>query len=270
MASNPSLHFHHEDSLATTGVIPYIVGVDEVGYGAWAGAIVVAAVWINRQMIPDDFLKELNDSKKLSPKKRLYLCQAFIDNTVWGSYAIAYVPVKDIVQGLVLKQTLQAMVQAVQCLDGYLSAVRPRPLLGLNSGSWVQREKGASTHFLSTIQGVVVDGRHALPAKWPQKSCPGGDAESYSVALASIVAKVARDKNMDELHRENPVYAWDKNKGYGTQAHQKSIIQHGLSPHHRPFYCKRATGMMLDNVCTSGSAMGEGSEVGRVQGGVDS
>jgi hypothetical protein len=119
--SHPLLHFHHEDSLATTGVNPYIVGVDEVGYGAWAGSIVVAAVWINRQMISDNFLNALNDSKKLSSKKRLYLCQAFVENEVWGSYAMACVPVKDIVQGLVLKHTLQAMTQAVQCLDGYVS-----------------------------------------------------------------------------------------------------------------------------------------------------
>jgi|LauGreDrversion4_2_1035121.scaffolds.fasta_scaffold143982_1 ribonuclease HII len=256
MASNTLLHFHHEDSLVRPidGVTPYIVGVDEVGYGAWAGAIVVAAVWINRRMIPDDFLKELNDSKKLSPKKRLYLCQAFVQNPMWGNYAIAYVPVRDIIQGLVLKHALKAMVQAVQCLDGYLSAVLPQPLWGLNSRSWVQREEGVLTPFLNTIQGVIVDGRHALPAKWVQKSCPGGDGQSYSVALASILAKVARDENMDELHGENPMYSWDKNKGYGTQAHQKSIVQHGLSLYHRPFYCKRAIERMPENICPSGSS----------------
>ncbi len=249
MARTPSikasLHFDHEDSLTTildpVQQAPYIVGVDEVGYGAWAGAIVVAAVWINRQLVSDEFLKELNDSKRLSSKKRLYLCQAFIQNQTWGSYALAYVPVKDVVQGLGLQHTLQAMVQAVQCLDGYLSGVLPQPLQGLNSGSWIYwREKGASTPFLHTIQGVVVDGRHGLPAKWVQKSCPGGDGQSYSVALASILAKVARDENMNELHQENPVYSWNKNKGYGTQAHQKSIAQYGLSQQHRPFYCKRA------------------------------
>ncbi|MBM3631406.1 MAG: ribonuclease HII [Alphaproteobacteria bacterium] len=243
MANNTLLHFHHEDSLVRSidGVNPYIVGVDEVGYGAWAGSIVVAAVWINRQMISDDFLKELNDSKKLSPKKRNDLCQSFIEHPLWGSYALAHVPVRDIIQGLVLKHTLQAMVQAVYCLDGYLSAALPRPL-GLDAGSWSEREKGASAYFLNTITGVVVDGQHSLPVHWAQKSCPGADGQSYSVALASIVAKVARDDNMRILHEENPQYSWDKNKGYGTQAHQQCISQYGLSQHHRPFYCKRAMG----------------------------
>jgi ribonuclease HII len=240
--SKESLHFNHEDRLAesTSSENAYIVGVDEVGYGAWAGSIVVAAVWINREQVPDDFLNALNDSKKLSPKKRNDVCQSFIDHPMWGSYALAHVPVWDIVQGWVLKHTLQAMVQAVRCLDCYVSRVLPRPW-GLSSGSWAEIEKDASTCSLNTITGVVVDGRHSLPVQWVQKSCPGADGQSYSVALASIVAKVARDENMRKLHEENPQYSWDKNKGYGTQAHQKSISQHGLSQHHRPFYCKRAT-----------------------------
>jgi ribonuclease HII len=242
-----SLHFNHEDGLAeiTRSQNPHVVGVDEVGYGAWAGSIVVAAVWINRQQVPDEFLHALNDSKKLSPKKRNDVCQSFIEHPLWGSYALAHVPVRDIIQGLVLKHTLQAMVQAVQCLDGYLSAELPSPLPrpgGLSAGSWSEREKGASAYFLNTITGVVVDGRHSLPVQWAQKSCPGADGQSYSVALASIVAKVARDENMRILHEENPQYSWDKNKGYGTQAHQQLISQYGLSQHHRPFYCKRAVG----------------------------
>ena len=241
-----SLHFNHEDRLAegARSENAHIVGVDEVGYGAWAGSIVVAAVWINRQQVPDAFLHALNDSKKLSPKKRNEIYQSFMEHPLWGSYALAHVPVWDIVQGSVLKHTLQAMVQAVRCLDGYLSAKLPRPL-GLSAGSWSEREKGAFAYFLNTITGVVVDGRHSLPVQWAQKSCPGADGQSYSVALASIVAKVARDENMRILHEENPQYSWDKNKGYGTQAHQQSISQYGLSQHHRPFYCKRAMGEQL-------------------------
>lgn len=245
-----SLHFDHEDRLgAHSPITPCIVGVDEVGYGAWAGEIVIAAAWINRDTISHCFLNQLDDSKKLSPKKRLYLCDLFIQNPIWGSYALVSIPASQIVQGLVLRQTLSAMVQAVKCLDQYLGGLAEQPLWNNQSLSqtvpfvhW--KEEGASNDFLTltTIHGVIVDGRHGLPMNVLQTQCPGGDGQSYSVALASIIAKVARDHKMSQLHLEHPLFLWDQNKGYGTRAHQNAISQNGLSPYHRPFYCKRALG----------------------------
>ena len=265
-----SLHFDHEDTLGAKLVPrvehPCIVGVDEVGYGAWAGDIVVAAAWINRHSISKDFLKQLADSKALSPKKRLYLSDLFIQNPTWGSYAVVRIPVLNIVQGLVLKHTLRAMMQAINQLDCSLGETFPRavsmPLVHCrDEGEGVHwREEGEEAHwrekgegtgflkqtgflketgFLKRVQGVIVDGLHALPMTILQKPCPGADGQSYSVALASILAKVARDQEMVQLSLEYPEYRWENNKGYGTRAHQQAIAQHGLSKHHRIFYCKK-------------------------------
>ncbi len=205
------LHFRHEDALgeALVGTMRAgrIVGLDEVGYGAWAGPIGVAAVWINRDQAPQDFLNQLDDSKRLTSKKRQAIHDIFVANPHWGACAIEWIAVEAIIQGLVLRATLDAMVQAA----------RQVPDVG----------------------GLLVDGRHALDTDLPQKSIPRGDRQSYSVALASIMAKVVRDRLMDQLSLDYPSFGWQDNKGYGTQTHQKAIRDCGLTPHHRIFYCRR-------------------------------
>ncbi len=200
------LSFAHEDDLTGT----YIVGVDEVGYGAWAGPITVCAVWIDRSQIPQDFLDQLDDSKKLSPKKREWIASTFLDQPLWGHWAVKNLDVMDIHQGRVLANTLKAMECAVNAL--------PAP---------------------NGVQGVIIDGKHKISQLWPQKTVPGGDGKSYSIALASIIAKCNRDQTMVDLSPEFPFFGWEKNKGYGTSAHQFALRIHGLSIHHRPFYCRR-------------------------------
>lgn len=335
--------FQHEDALA----FPYIAGVDEVGYGAWAGPIVVAAAWLNREYIPDYFLAQLDDSKCLGAKKRQEIYDLFLDNPLWGRHAVAKVEIPDIIQGKVLKHTLQAMVRALSDLSAVVSAQVHSEAALYMPGNMSLRgthgvEEGGTEHFLGTVfGGVIIDGRHGLPIAdpminrsqtqtfnhlpmqrlhtdalltlpfglpsdflpldiskdksqssagsvaqidgctreeilekeittiraptgpqtgvpigvpidWVQKPIPGADGQSYTVALASIMAKVTRDTIMEALSREYPSFGWEKNKGYGTQEHQRAIQDamhnknqqggqhHGLSPHHRPFYCKRA------------------------------
>ncbi len=212
-----SLHFRHEDALLGAVGHGRIAGLDEVGYGAWAGPIGVAAVWIDRDQVPQDFLNQLNDSKRITSKKRQYIHDLFVLHPHWGCYAISWVNVPNIHQGLVLHATLDAMVTAL--------------------------------HQVPAVDGLIVDGRHALKTDLPQKSIPRADGQSYSVALASIMAKVTRDRRMDRLSLDYPCYGWQNNKGYGTAEHQKAIIQHGLTQHHREFYCRRLLRTDTESLC---------------------
>jgi ribonuclease HII len=183
-----------------------IAGVDEVGYGAWAGPVVVAAVVI-KKAAPDDFLVGIQDSKQLSALQRQRIYDHFISYPLWGEWAVSYVPADRIAKGNVLTLTLQAMAQAVT---------------------------------QTSAQAVIVDGCHEIPCDLPQKSFPKADQRSISVALASIIAKVTRDNLMSRLAEEYPLFHWEKNKGYGTLLHRTAIGQYGLTVHHRPHYCRKA------------------------------
>lgn len=199
------IHMMHEQSLGADRV----VGVDEVGYGAWAGPIGVASAYVHPTRCPQDFIGLLKDSKKLSPKNRSDINAKFFQNPHWGEAHVTWVNVAEIVPGNALRQTLDAMVKAVKNMS-------------------------------FRVHGVVVDGKHKLPLDVPQIAVCGADDQSASVALASIVAKVARDRLMHDLHAVLPMYGWNTNVGYGTATHRLAISLHGLSVHHRPHYCARA------------------------------
>jgi len=185
--------------------IPAIAGVDEVGYGAWAGPVVVAAVILYPEYIPISFLTQVNDSKALSAAQRMDLYTTFTAHPVWGKSSIAFVSVEQINQGNVLHETHKAMAIAVEALPAH---------------------------------AVLVDGCHPIPCALPQRSIPKGDQKSLSIAMASILAKVTRDHLMQDLALSHPPFQWEKNKGYGTLAHRKAILAHGLTSHHRTKYCR--------------------------------
>lgn len=201
----PVVHWHHERELAPD----HVVGVDEVGYGAWAGPIGVAAAYIDPERCPEELLLALRDSKKMSVKQRYGVVQMLEQHPQWGEVAISWVLAEHIKPGLAWALTREAMANAVQALS-------------------------------FSAQGIIVDGRHTLPLNIPQKAVCGADNQSASVALASIVAKVARDTLMNELHSVYPMFGWDTNMGYGTAKHRLAIATHGLSPYHRPHYCVSA------------------------------
>lgn len=184
-----------------------IAGVDEVGYGAWAGPIIVAAVIINQQAIKlTPLMTMIKDSKQLSFNQRETIYEKFVESPDLACWATASVSVEELTVGNVLHETLRAMTIAVS---------------GINAA------------------GVIVDGCHGIPCQLPQKIIPNGDQKSLSVALASILAKVTRDRLMCELAKTYPGFLWEKNKGYGTLAHRKAILCHGLTPHHRVKYCHK-------------------------------
>jgi ribonuclease HII len=191
---------------ARLGTFP-LAGVDEAGCGAWAGPVVAAAViFLDSQRLLSQLRPWVRDSKKLTPSQRAqayqHLC-AHPDDILWS---VGISSVEEIELLNIRQATLLAMKRAVEGLS-----VQPK--------------------------AVLVDGT----AKPPLAACEihtlvGGDSKSFSVAAASIVAKVTRDRLMEALHLQHPQFAWNQNRGYGTQAHQEALAVWGVTPHHRRCY----------------------------------
>ncbi len=176
-----------------------IAGVDEVGVGPWAGPVVAAAVILDRNSFP----KDINDSKKLSPQKREDLYNILINSC---DYAIGVVEEAIIDEINILNAAKLAMQKAV------FSLIK-KPNILLVDGNGKMKIEGM------TIESIIK-----------------GDSKSYSIAAASIIAKVTRDKIMADLHNEFPYYGWHTNSGYGTKAHQDGLKNHGICKYHRKSY----------------------------------
>ncbi|MCR4724363.1 MAG: ribonuclease HII [Clostridia bacterium] len=186
----------HERRLWDSGR-SYIAGVDEVGRGPLAGPVVAAAV-----ILPRDFdVLGIDDSKKLSPKKREELFEVIKAKAL--AWAVGWVGPERIDEINILEATKEAMTQAVQGLS-----LQP--------------------------DHVLIDGNFTVRAlALPQTAIVKGDANSTSIAAASILAKVTRDRYMEEMDAVYPGYAFASNKGYGTKAHYDGLKAQGPTPIHR-------------------------------------
>jgi len=182
-----------------------VIGTDEAGRGPGAGPVYAAAVYfpnVNSALLK--ILNEINDSKKLTETKREELYELIKQNTV---YSIQSSTVEEIEKMNILQASLNTMKKA--CLD-VIKQIDKKDLI------------------------VLIDGNKLIPNfNYPQKYIIKGDATSASIAAASILAKVERDKFMCELHNKHPQYGWDRNKGYLTQEHIDAISQYGLTKWHR-------------------------------------
>lgn len=184
----------------------FIAGVDEAGRGPLAGPVVAAAVVFP---YPPFLNPNIKDSKKLSEKQR--------NRAVLDIYSSALAVGVGIVWNLEIdalnihRATLKAMAQAIDALS-----IQP----GF----------------------VLVDGCFTTPSAFPQKAIVSGDANSVSIAAASIVAKTARDAIMQAYHAVYPEYNFSKNKGYGTSAHLEALRKHGPCPIHRKTFAGVITG----------------------------
>ena len=184
---------------------PLLCGVDEAGRGPLAGPVFAAAVILD----PDAPIAGLNDSKKLSEKKREALFDVIIERA--AAYAVASASVEEIEQYNILQATYLAMSRAVEA---------------------VSRQKTPSL--------VLVDGNRLPPQiTLPCRTLVKGDALSASVAAASILAKVSRDRLLLELDRQYPEYAFAQHKGYGTALHSERLAAYGPSPVHRMSFLKK-------------------------------
>ncbi len=206
-----------EDELHSKGVL-YIAGVDEVGRGPLAGPVVTAAV-----VLPADFdVPGVDDSKKLSEKRREELFDVICEKAL--AYGIGMRDNNRIDEINILEATKEAMADAVagaqKMLCEKIESGRLEADLSFGGAS------GGIGHVL--FDAVKVDA-----VKLPQTSLVKGDARSVSIAAASILAKVTRDRMMVEYAKEYPEYGFESNKGYGTAAHYEGIKSAGITPIHR-------------------------------------
>lgn len=197
----------------------YVIGVDEAGRGPWAGPVCAAAFWIDPRYLAD-LPQGLNDSKKITAKKRLIIDAALQEGRDQGRYDFeaAFGSVSEIDDIGILQANFKAMGRAVTILAERLLARDP---LGLGA------------HGACDIACVLVDGNMTPPLAYPAEAFIKGDGKVLSIAAASIIAKQRRDAIMAELHKAYPDYGWDSNQGYGTKAHQQGLASHGITPHHR-------------------------------------
>lgn len=200
----------------------FIIGTDEAGRGPGAGGVFAAAVCF--ESLSDEFIAELsflNDSKKLSAKKREALFDKIIENTI---NSVVCVEVEEIEEINILNASLKAMKLACEN---------------------VAKEKGQDEKEKDNIL-VLVDGNKLIKNfNYPQKFIIKGDSKSASIAAASILAKVSRDRYMKELHDKYPQYNWAKNAGYLTKEHIKAIEEFGITPHHRKSFLKNIQAKQL-------------------------
>jgi ribonuclease HII len=181
---------------------PVVCGVDEAGRGPLAGNVVAACVILDFGAKP---IRGLNDSKKLSEpvREELYAeirARAF-------AYGVGESSPEEIDRFNILRASLLAMRRALEAM-------------GIPPGL------------------VLVDGNQRIPdIRWAQRTVVKGDGLSASIAAASILAKVTRDRRMVEMHAAYPDYGFDAHKGYGTLMHREAIRKHGLTPIHRRTFC---------------------------------
>lgn len=196
----------HEDEMLKNSLSAkkFVAGVDEAGRGPLAGPVVAAAVILGSQH-PEG----LDDSKKLSPKKRAILDQKIRDTCLWG---IGVVDAEEIDKLNILKATMKAMTIALLELLK-VSKKEPSAIL---------------------IDGNISPYGRCKDWRWPKaRTIIGGDATEPAISAASIVAKEWRDRIMNQADQVFPEYGWFKNKGYGTAEHIEAIKKHGPSPFHR-------------------------------------
>ena len=187
---------------AFTDGFQLVCGVDEAGRGPLAGPVCAAAVILPPELV----IPGLNDSKKLTDKKRRELCSVITAEAV--SYGIAFASEQEIDEINILQATFLAMRRAVETLP-------------------------VSADY------ALVDGNRIQGLDIPAECVIGGDGKVLSIAAASILAKVTRDREMRALAAQYPEYGFEKHKGYGTKAHYLAIAEHGICPIHRRTFLKK-------------------------------
>ena len=195
--------FEFDKSFGTT-----IIGTDEAGRGPAAGGVFAAAVCLEK--VTDGLIKDLailNDSKKLTAKKRNSIYDVIKNSTL---NEIVCVEVDEIEKINILNASLKAMNLACSAIIDKSDVM------------------------------VLVDGNKLIKNfNYPQQFIIKGDSKSASIAAASILAKVTRDRYMEKLHEEFPMYNWAKNAGYLTKEHLDAIDKHGLCKYHRPSFLRK-------------------------------
>ncbi|MGD8781681.1 MAG: ribonuclease HII [Ignavibacteria bacterium] len=182
--------------------IKYVCGIDEAGRGPLAGPVVAAAVIFENNVIIDG----INDSKKLTEKKRELLFNEIKEKAL--AYGIGIISENEIDEINILQAALKAM-------------------------------KNAYLDLATNPDLILIDGNKSFQCDIPNKTIIKGDSKSFSIAAASILAKVTRDRIMINASKNYPQFYWEKNKGYGTKQHIEAIKKHGITKIHRKSFLKK-------------------------------
>jgi ribonuclease HII len=177
----------------------HVAGIDEAGRGPLAGPVIAAAVVFKTHQLPEDVSAVLDDSKRLNARKREWLFDRIAEIAHVG---VGRAEVDEIDDINILQATMAAMARAIGSLP-------------------------VNTDY------ALVDGNRLPALECPAEAVVKGDGRSFSIAAASIIAKVTRDRLMTELANLFPGYGWEKNAGYGTEAHRKALETLGVTKHHR-------------------------------------
>ncbi len=181
-----------------------VAGVDEAGRGPWAGPVVAGAAVLHREALEDELRDTLNDSKKLSAAAREQIFSA-LEISPAVTLATGLATVEEIDSLNILQATFLAMERAVEALA-------------------------------CPVDAALIDGNQMPRLSCAVQSVVKGDSRSLSIAAASVVAKVTRDRLMAGLAREFPGYGWETNQGYGTAEHKEALARLGVTPYHRRSY----------------------------------
>ncbi|MBQ2887263.1 MAG: ribonuclease HII [Alphaproteobacteria bacterium] len=196
-------NFELEDSFAGA-----VAGVDEAGRGPWVGPVVAGCVFFVNRNVDAKLLENLNDSKKISKKKREMLFDLLHIEAEKGNVLIGIgeASAKEIDEINILNASFLAMKRAIE-------NAKIKPDMVLIDGNREPKDFGYKT-----------------------KAIIKGDAKSYSISGASILAKVYRDRLMEDMAKKYPYYGFEKNAGYGTKAHIEGLEKYGITPEHRKSY----------------------------------
>ena len=200
--------FDFDNQKKAENKINQIIGTDEAGRGPAAGGVWAAAVCFNDN-IDTKLFETLNDSKKLTPKKRELLYDVIKQNSIWSIKAITVEKIEEI---NILQASLLAMKYAVLEV---IEKINNKNILTLVDGNKLIKDFNYTQNFIIK-----------------------GDSKSASIAAASILAKVSRDKYMDKINLEYPQYDWTNNKGYLTKKHIEAIQKYGITKYHRKSFLK--------------------------------
>lgn len=200
-----------EEELYLKGVNS-IAGIDEAGRGPLAGPVVVACVIMPR----DSMIEGVNDSKKVSEKKREKLYEQIIEEAI--AYGVGIISQEEIDRINILNATKEGLTMAIKEMEKDLK----------------EKQRGFEKPEIILVDALTKIDTDGIS----YKSIIKGDAKSYSIAAASIIAKVTRDRIMRQWNEVYPMYGFEKHKGYGTAAHIVAIKEYGLCPLHRRSFVK--------------------------------
>lgn len=189
-----------------------ICGIDEAGRGPLAGPVVVASVIMPK----DSMIEGVNDSKKVSEKKREILYEKIIEEAI--AYGVGIIDQKEIDRINILNATKEGLTLCIKNLEADLK----------------EKQRGFEKPDIILVDALTKINTDGIS----YQSIIKGDAKSYSIAAASIIAKVTRDRIMRQWDEVYPMYGFEKHKGYGTAAHIAAIKEYGICPLHRKTFVK--------------------------------